>query len=258
MLPISVMDLGTWMQGFAAVFLRISTFMLAAPIFGAPSVSRPIRIVLAALISLMILPNLAADLDLNMFSPSGYILAANQVLLGLAMAFILQMVFAALVLAGQIIAMTMGLGFAMSLDPQNGIQVPVVSQFYVIMGTLMFLVLDLHLFAITFLFDSFSLMPLQLGSMTALISNQVVIWGSQMFVGSLLLGLPVLAGVLLINISFGVMTRAAPQLNIFAVGFPITIMAGFSLMLFSLPSFLPVLTDLYESAFSTINAILQS
>ena len=187
MLPISVLDLGVWMQNFMAIFLRLSTFMLAAPIFGAPAISRQIRVVLAALISLMILPNLNSEINLNLLSMAGLLIAFNQVLLGLAMAFILQLVFGALVLAGQIIAMTMGLGFAMSLDPQNGIQVPVVSQFYVIMGTLLFLVLDLHLFVMLFLFDSFSLMPVQAFSMTALISNQVVIWAGQMFTGAVLL-----------------------------------------------------------------------
>lgn len=256
LLPASILDVGTWMEGFILVFLRISALFVAAPFFGATSVTVRIRLVLAGLISMLILPSIPSLEGFDLTSGAGLLAVVQQIFLGVAMGFILQMVFSGLILAGQVMAMTMGLGFATSFDPQNGVSVPVVSQFYVIFGTLIFLALDLHLHLIGYLALSFELLPVT-GAVVSPDSFMLVAnWATHMFTGALLLALPTLAAILLINVAFGVMTRAAPQLNIFAVGFPVTIAGGFIFMMLTLPSLLPLLTRLFEQAFEAMNLML--
>jgi len=172
------------------------------------------------------------------------------------MGFVLQLVFGALVIAGQSIAMSMGLGFASAVDPQNGVQVPVVSQYFLILATLAFLALNGHLVLIATLVESFHSYPVAVNPWPENLAWHIVLWASNMFKGALLIALPALASILLVNLSFGVLTRTAPQLNIFAVGFPITILSGFIVVLLSLPGLLPKLSSLLEDAFSLMRNML--
>ena len=227
--------LTAWSQQYYWPFLRISALFLAAPIFSAGSVPVRVRVLIAVSITALITPMLPPVAEVDMLGPAGFVVAAQQILIGTAMGFTLQMVFAAVVIAGQSLAMTMGLGFAMSVDPQNGVQVPVMSQLYTILATLIFLAVDAHLKLIEYLVESFTLLPVGLFGWRDDFGLDVALWASQMFASSLLLALPVLTAVLLINITFGVITRAAPQLNIFAVGFPVTILAGFVFIYITLP-----------------------
>jgi flagellar biosynthesis protein FliR len=151
--------------------------------------------------------------------------------------------------------MTMGLGFASAIDPQNGIQVPMVSQFYMILATLIFLSLNGHLLLIDTIYESFRLIPVG-AAWPAELPWKIVLWGSNMFANALLIALPALAALLLINLAFGVMTRAAPQLNIFAVGFPITLMAGFLLIFFTLPTYVVQVGNIFSGAFILAKAML--
>lgn len=236
----------TLLQGWYWPFLRLSAMFMVAPILGASSFPRRARVLLAVTVAALIAPSLPAVKGVDPISISGVILGAEQALIGLAMGFILQTAFAALVMSGQALAMTMGLGFAMSVDPQNGVQVPVLSQFYMIIATLLFLAIDGHLLMIDALAHSFHLLPPgQLTQIDGLAMN-IVRWGSQMFASALLIALPALTAVLLINVSFGVITRAAPQLNIFAVGFPVTISVGFIFIMLSMPPVIKLLEDIFH------------
>ncbi|PIE38637.1 MAG: flagellar biosynthetic protein FliR [Gammaproteobacteria bacterium] len=248
-------QLFTLLQGWYWPFLRLSALFMIAPIFGASSFPRRARILLAVAIASIIAPTLPAVQGVDPMSAAGVLMAGEQVLIGLAMGFILQTAFAALVMAGQALAMTMGLGFAMSVDPQNGVQVPVLSQFYMIVATLLFLAIDGHLMMIEALAHSFTLLPPgQLGQVENLAMN-IVRWGSQMFASALLIALPALTAALLINVSFGVITRAAPQLNIFAVGFPVTISVGFVFIMLSMPPVIKLLEDIFHSTLGAALAI---
>lgn len=185
-----------------------------------------------------------------MFSYQGFLVAVAQVMIGLTSGFIVQMVFSALLFAGQGVALSMGLGFASMVDPQNGQQVPVIAQFYVMTSTLIFLSLDGHLLLIQMLLDSFTSLPIGIDGITKANIWTIITWSSRMFAGGLLLTMPILVSLLLINISFGVATRAAPQLNIFSVGFPVTLMLGMILVWLTLPDVLDqfkgILTDSYD------------
>jgi flagellar biosynthesis protein FliR len=168
----------------------------------------------------------------------------------------LRVVFGAFVHAGQIIAMQMGLGFASMVDPLNGVQVPVVSQFYVVLVTLMFLALDGHLALIEVLADSFRVMPIAPTGLALSGIWDLLGWASRMFAGALQIALPAVASLLLVNIAFGVMTRAAPQLNIFAIGFPISMILGFVVLLITLPGMSAQLGTLLNDAFALIHHLM--
>jgi flagellar biosynthesis protein FliR len=188
----------------------------------------------------------------EMFSYQGFSVAVTQVMIGLVSGFILQLVFSALLFAGQGVALSMGLGFASMVDPQNGQQVPVIAQFYVMTSTLVFLSLDGHLVLIKMLLDSFNTLPIGIEGITKADIWTILIWSSRMFAGGLLLTMPIIVSLLLVNISLGVATRAAPQLNIFSVGFPVTLILGMLLVWLTLPNvlehFAGLLTETYELA----------
>ena len=230
-------------------FVRIGAMFAAAPISGARSLPVQYRVLAALLIAWMITPIIPASPGIQAFSAEGMMITAVQVVVGVAMGFILQMVFGAIVVAGQTMATSMGLGFAAAVDPQNGVQVPVVSQYFLILATLVFLALNGHLVLIETIVESFFLFPVGPVSIPENLAMQTVLWISETFQGALLIALPAVAAILLVNLAFGVMMRAAPQINIFAVGFPITILTGFFMLMLSLPVFLPRFSDLVERAF---------
>ncbi len=152
-------ELTSWLASVLWPFMRIGAMFSAVPIFSARSVPVRIRILLSFFIALILVPVIPKPPVIDLISAEAVLISVNQVLIGLAMGFILQMVFSAFVIAGQSIAMAMGLGFASIIDPQNGVQVPVVSQAFLIMVTLVFLALNGHLLLIEVLAESFQRLP---------------------------------------------------------------------------------------------------
>ena len=250
-------QLVAWTHSYYWPFLRLSALFLAAPIFSASSFPVRGRILLAVLVTALITPSLPNMPSVEPMSAAGLLLSGQQVVIGFAMGFILQMVFGAIVIGGQTLSMTMGLGFAMAVDPQNGVQVPVLSQLYVILATLIFLAIDGHLILIQVLVDSFTLLPIGLSGWSNDFGINVVLWASQMFLTALLLVLPALTAILLVNVAFGVITRAAPQLNIFAVGFPVTITAGFVFITLSMPSVFSRIVNMFDASLSQVLLVFQ-
>lgn len=257
-MELTTSEIYSWVGSLFWPFIRLSAMFMAAPVWGARTIPVRIRIVLALVISFMLYPVLPAAPAVEPFSPAGYLITLQQVLIGVAMGFLLQLVMGAMVIAGQNVAMSMGLGFASAVDPQNGVQVPVMSQYYTVFTTLVFLALDGHLLLLETLVQSFRLLPVGSAGFTADFAWQVASWGTYMFAGGVLVALPVMTSMLLVNLSFGVMTRVAPQLNIFAVGFPITLLAGFVLVLFSTSSLLPQITQLFADALMTLQEIIRN
>lgn len=213
-------------------FFRIAGVVMVAPVFGARLVPMRVRMALSLAATVVIAPLVPVTQPFDLSLASGLVVL-QEVLIGVAIGFCLQMIFDALIIAGQTIAMSMGLGLAMMVDPQRGVSVPVVSQFFVILGFLIFLSLEGHLATVRLLADSFTLLPL--GAPVA--SNgayTVAAWGSQMFAGALQIALPAATALLIANIAFGVMSRAAPTLNLFAVGLPAGLLIGFLLLLLNI------------------------
>ena len=237
--------------------MRISAMFVSVPLFSIRAVPARVRLILSVAITLVIMPLLPPLPAVEMFSYTGFMMAVAQVMIGLTSGFILQLVFAAVVFAGQGIALSMGLGFSMMVDPQNGQQVPVIAQFYTVTTTLLFISLDGHLLLIQMLLDSFKTLPIGIDGVDKAGIWSILAWSSRMFAGGLLLAMPVIASLLLVNVIFGVAARAAPQLQIFSVGFPVTLMLGMLLVWKSIPDVLDQFSGMLTDAYDFIGQLLR-
>lgn len=235
---------------------RIAALLMAMPIFGSRVITARARVVVAVLVTLVIVPLLPPMPAVPPLSMQSLVIIVHQVIIGLLLGFVLQVVFQVFVLAGQFMAMKMGLGFASMNDPTNGVQVTVLSQYYLILATLLFLSLNGHLLAIEMIVQSFTTLPVSATGIDVGVFLQVAKAGSWMFSRALLVALPVLTSLLIVNIAFGVMSRTAPQMNVFAVGFPITLIFGLLLIWFSMGSFLPNYELFVDEGFSLLHNLL--
>lgn len=255
-LILSSAEITAWIASFFWPLIRVASMFSIAPVIGGKQIPRRIRIVAALLITLAILPMQQDIPIIDPWSAEGVYVTAQQILIGLIMGFILMLVFAAVTLAGENIAMSMGLSFAMASDPINGVQVPVVSQFLVITASLLFLSMDGHLSLINMMVTSFEILPIGTEGVSTAALWALLEWAKIMFNAAASIALPAIISLLTVNLVMGIMTRAAPQLNIFSVGFPMTMMAGYLILLFSLPTLLAVFDSMLKDAFETLTIIL--
>lgn len=249
-------ELTAWTGSWLWPFLRIGSMLIAAPLFGARTVSTRVRVMFAFLLAMIIAPLLPQPPAVEPLSAAALMIAMQQILIGLVIGFVLQMAFSAITQAGEYIALSTGLGFASMIDPAQGVQVPVVSQFFVIMATLVFLGLDGHLALIELTLDSFRVLPVGESGIEWSDLWVLVIWGGRMFAGALLIALPAVVAMLLVNASLGVIVRAAPQLNIFAVGFPLMILLGMVVIILSLPGIVQLFTEVVSESFELVVRLL--
>ncbi len=255
-MSIDLDQLPAWVVGFLWPFVRIGAMLSVAPLIGARTVPMRVRLMLALALTGILAPLTGPAPAIDPVSLAGTLVVANQVLIGLTMGLTLQVAFAALLLAGQFIAASMGLGLASAIDPQNGIQVPVIGQLYFLLGALIFLALDGHLMIVELLALSFETLPIAAVGLAPEAFKGLAIWGGVMFSEGLRLALPVLSVILLTNLALGVATRAAPQLNVFALGFAVMIILGFVAMLFSLPSLSPFFASLLTRSFDKLTLLV--
>ncbi len=245
-----------WLAAFIWPMIRIGAFMASSPVISSRQTPVMFRLSLLLVLTWLVMPLVPPPAPVEVFSSEAFLMVLQQILIGVAMGFVLQMVFGALIFGGQVMAYSMGLGFASMMDPQNGVQVPVVSQFYLILATLGFLVLDVHLILIELLIESFHTFPVAVDGISRNGMKEIIGWGSRMFSGGLLMALPVMAALLLVNLGMGIIGRAAPQLNIFAVGFPISMLIGFLLIWITLPNVMNIFEDFMAEGLSLIRHIL--
>jgi flagellar biosynthetic protein FliR len=237
-------------------FFRIAGVIMVAPVFGARLVPVRVRIALSVAATVVLAPLIPVAPPFELSLATGFTVL-QEILIGVAIGFCLQMIFDALIIAGQTIAMSMGLGLATMVDPQRGITVPVVSQFFVIMGLLIFLALGGHLATMRLIADSFDMLPVgePLGAEGAW---TIAAWGSQMFAGALRIALPAATALLIANIAFGVMSRAAPTLNLFAVGLPAGLLIGFLLLLLNIGHLSTLLAEFLEATLGMLAQMLSA
>ncbi len=232
--------IGSWVGSFLLPFFRIGAFFLAAPVFGTQLVPARVRIVMGFLITLALVPNLPEMPAIEALSITTMLLVAQQILIGVAMGFVMQLLLQLFVVAGQIIAMHMALGFASMVDPTNGVTVTVLSQFHLMLVTLLFITMNGHLAMLEVMTESFYALPV--GGI--FLSNNMLFElagrASWMFGSALLLALPAIASLMIINYSLGIVTRAAPQLNIFAIGFPFMLVIGLCILWATMGGYLPL------------------
>ncbi|MDH5408016.1 MAG: flagellar biosynthetic protein FliR [Gammaproteobacteria bacterium] len=252
-------EITAWVGAYFWPLVRVGGVLMTAPVFGSKPVPVRIRLIITLAITSVIVPVISPNMPaVDAFGPMSILVVAQQLLIGVAMGFAFQLVISAVITGGQAIGLQMGLGFAVMVDPQNGSQAPVLSQLYVLMVLLAFLLMDGHLLLIEILADSFRSIPIGVEGLRPDDLWQLLKWASIIFSGALSLALPAIASLLVVNIAFGIMTRAAPQLNIFAIGFPVTMMIGFGVILVTLPSVIPNSSELFNQTYHLIQQILRT
>jgi len=248
-------DIASWIGTLVWPFTRIAAMLAIAPIFGARIVPLRVRLIVALLLTWVVVPLIPPVPAIDPLSAASALVTAQQLVLGLAIGFSLQLVLTTLVLAGQTISMGMGLGFAQMVDPQNGVNVPVIGQYYLVIATLLFLALNGHLALLRVLVDSFQSVPIGVDALSREDFRAIAHWGVRMFGDAVMVALPAVASILLVNLSFGVVSRSAPQLNIFGVGFPVTLTLGFVVLVFALSNLLPELRHMLDGAFTAASLL---
>lgn len=244
--PVNLLEI---IVGFLLPLFRVASFVMVVPIFGNRIIPIRIKLLLSLLITLLIYPLISETPEIEPLSISMILIIFEQIIIGISLGFILQVFFHIFVLAAQMIAMPMGLGFASMVDPTNGISVTVLSQFYTLCVTLLFLAFNGHLVLFEVFIQSFSFVPIGNEFLSPYSILKIVQMGSWMFASALLIALPAITAILVVNFSFGVMTRSAPQLNIFSLGFPFTLMFGLLIVWFTFSNFIPQFENLSRDIF---------
>ncbi|NVK57537.1 MAG: flagellar type III secretion system protein FliR [Alteromonadaceae bacterium] len=218
-------------------FMRISGMFAAMVGLSAKTVPPTVKALLAIMLALVIMPVIPPSPVTQLVDVGTFVIGIQQLLIGIAIGFISMLVLNTFVLAGQVIAMQTGLGFASIVDPINGINVPAVGQFYLILATLLFWGMDGHLSMIQMIVMSFDAFPIGSGWFAPEQLRDIAHFGSWMFVAALTLALAPIISLLIVNLAFGVMTKAAPQLNIFSIGFSIAQIMGLIIIWLTLDNF---------------------
>jgi flagellar biosynthetic protein FliR len=216
-----------WIATYFWPLTRISAMLMVMTVTGARFVTARIRLYLALAITFAIMPVIpAAPPNIEIFSLSGFMITFEQIVIGVAMGTVTQFMIQTFVMLGQIIGMQSSLGFASMVDPANGQNTPLLGQFFMFLATMFFLATDGHLKLIQLVAFSFTSLPVGQGELTSIDFREMALWFGIMFKVALTMSLSGIIALLTVNLSFGVMTRAAPQLNIFSLGFAFALMVG--------------------------------
>lgn len=238
-------------------FARIGGLLLTVPVFSSVMVPSRIRVIFLFVLSWACASLVPAELTFLNFNGSYLVYIAHEILLGMLMGFILQLAFQVFILAGQIISMQAGMGFAVMVDPASKASVPLVGQLYLMMVTLIFLALNGHLAVIESLMESFKIMPIGQATVTPSMLWNVLIFSGWMFKKALLVSIPAMLSLLVVSLSFGVMARAAPQLNIFSLGFPITLLMGMVIIKIGLSGVAAQMVDIIDDGLRFVVGMLR-
>lgn len=230
MLEVSSAQLQAWVVMFLWPFVRILSFVMAAPLFGHSSLPGQVKIVLAFLLTLLVAGILPPLPPVSLLSWAGVGVLIEQVIIGLSMGFVMHIVLAVVMVAGEYIGLQMGLGFASFFSPDTGTNSMVLSRVFYMVTLLAFLAFNGHLFMIQILAASFSSLPIGMTGLDAGAFNLMARFGSVVFASGLLLALPLVTALLMINLSMGILNRSAPQFTVFSIGFPMSLMTGLILL----------------------------
>jgi len=239
------------LQNFMWPFVRVSVVLLAAPLFGMEAVNVRVRIAIGFVLTWMIFPLIEVP-EIDPLSIFAIQFMLNEIIVGAMMGLTLQVVTAAIITSGQAVSSSMGLGMANMVDPNLG-NVPTLSQFFMVISMLIFLALGGHLVIISILVQSFTSLPIGAGLANTNAIQGFLVWSSQIFIGALSLVLPIILGLLMVNVCLGVISRASPSLNVFAVGFPALIPLGFGMVIITMGFIASRMETLWFAGFQVLN-----
>jgi len=248
-------ELDALLAQFFWPFARILALTLTAPIFAERVLPLRMRIGLAVLLAAIVAPTLPAPPAVHPVSLAGVVILAQQLVIGAALGFAMRLVFVAVETAGELAGLQMGLGYATLFDPERSDMLPLLGQFLGLLATLAFLALNGHLHVIQVLIDTFAALPVSDRALHGAGLLTLASWGAQVFTAGVLLCLPLLGAMLIANLALGILTRAAPQLNLFAVGFPLTLGVGLIILALMLPLLAPQFVRLYGEGFAAMAEI---
>ena len=258
MISLTDAQLNAWLINFIWPLTRILGLIMVAPIFGHRAVPARVKIGLGFFIALIIAPTLPPMPDVGLGSWHGLLILIQQLLIGVAIGFIMRVVFTAVDAAGEIVGLQMGLGFASFFDPQSAGQTLVIARFFNMLAMLVFLAVNAHLLLLGVLVESFQSLPISIQPLSAAGFFQVSMFGSTVFAVGLQLALPLIAILLMTNLALGILTRSAPQLNIFAIGFPITLGVGLIVLDFTLPYFAPQFEHMIQNGLKATTTVIHA
>ena len=255
MISFSSNELIAMINSFIWPLTRILGLIAVAPPFGNNAVPVQVKISLGIVLAMIVAPTLPVISDLDPVSLSGILVLAQQLIIGIGMGFVMRVVFASIEMAGEVSGLTMGLGFATFFDPQTQGRSSAIAQFLVLTATLLMLTLNVHLSMLAALVESFQTIPISTTYQSGFNYHKLAIWGEQIFSVGMRLSLPIVAALLVTNVALGILTRAAPQLNLFGIGFPITIGVGFLMLALILPYLMQPLQNLFQQGIETIQSL---
>ena len=247
MFTVTYAQLNAWLTAFLWPFTRIAALIAASPVFGHTALPARVKIGLAAFVTLIVAPALPAMPQATVFSAAGVWIMAMQLLIGAALGITMQLVFAAVEMAGTLVGLQMGLGFATFFDPSSNASAQVISSFLNMIAVLAFLAFNGHLQMIAALIASFQSVPIAAAMYGPPGLRTLVEWGGAIFTAGLLLSLPVVIALLVANLSLGILNRAAPQIGVFQIGFSVTLLVGMLLLMLMLPNMIPFFARLIET-----------
>lgn len=249
-------DVSLWVGRLWWPSLRVGGFVLAAPIASETVIPRKVKIVLSLSLAFLMAPLVRVPAALSIFSGGGFLAAVQEVLIGVAIGMVVQLTFEALIFAGQTVSLTMGLGFATLVDPQRGANTTVLGQMFMIFGMLTYLAINGHLVLLGALAESFQTLPIGVAHIDEQFLRSVVLWGARVFESGLMIALPAVIALVIVNLALGVVTRAAPQLNLFGIGFTITLMCGFFVLIVGLDGIMAGISSLINSALTAVSELV--
>ncbi|XTZ39354.1 flagellar biosynthetic protein FliR [Salmonella enterica] len=255
MLTLSLASLYVYVNQYFWPFLRVLALFGAAPIFSEKQLATKVKIALALLTTFLLAPQLPAN-EIPIASLDGLWVACQQLIIGIAIGLSIQLIFVAVRHAGEIIAMQMGLSFAMAYDPSAGANMPVVSRLLNLFVTLLFLTFNGHLYMLEVIANSFaafpvSAAPMGIGGFVALVQA-----GGMIFSYGLMLGLPVVILLLCVNLTLGLLNRLTPQLSVFVIGFPLSLTVGMTAMSLVMYTLAPFFENMMAAIFEQLIDIL--
>ncbi|MBI5109133.1 MAG: flagellar biosynthetic protein FliR [Rhodocyclales bacterium] len=257
MIAIDSAQLDAWLALFIFPLTRILALLATAPVFNNAAMPARLRLVAGLAIAMALAPALPPPPAVTAGSWLGLTVIAEQLLIGTMMGFALRIAFAAIDVAGELIGLQMGLSFATFFDPVAGGQTPVMTQFLGLLTALFFLAMNGHLLAIYLVAESFTVLPIGSLPFHAVSLAALVKAASMMFSLGVLLALPLITALLVTNLALGVLSRVAPALNLFAVGFPVTMALGFLVLLLCLPYIGAAMEPVFTRGFDALEAVVR-
>lgn len=248
-------QLSGWLTLYFWPMLRIMALISTAPVTSEKQVPKKVKIGLSLMITFLIAPSLPA-IDAPIFSSLGLWLAIQQIMIGTALGVTMQLAFAAIRMAGEIIGLQMGISFATFFDSSNRLNSPIMAQILNLLAVLLFLSFNGHLWLISLLADSFHTLPIRPQPLHGYGFLALAKTGYLIFSSGLMLALPIVTLLLTLSMALGLLNRVTPQLSVFVIGFPLTLSVGMLALGLMMPMLAPFSERLFSEVFDQLVRIV--